>query len=298
MAPALFFCCERMPTLEEDRDALMASLRKLESCAVAFSGGVDSAGVAKAAALALGARAVAVTAVSPSLAAEERETARVVARQIGIRHVELPTAELAKPAYVQNAPDRCYHCKSELYTELGRRLAELGVAAIVNGTNADDLGDWRPGLKAGAEHQVRSPLAECGIGKARVRELARYWNLPVWDKPASPCLASRIAYGEEVTPQRLAMIEAAERFLTQQGFSPLRVRYHRGDLARIEVPLALLPRLSDDALRQSILDELGRLGFKFVTFDLAGLRSGSLNRLLELEPRPPTPPPAQARATS
>ena len=281
-----------MPSLEEDRDALLASLQKLESCAVAFSGGVDSAVVAKAAVLALGMRAIAVTAVSPSLAASERELAREVARQIGIRHVELPTAELANPQYIQNAPDRCYHCKTELYTELGRHLASLRVAAIVNGANADDLGDWRPGMRAATEHQVRSPLAECGIGKARVRELARHWNLPVWDKPASPCLASRIAYGEEVTPQRLAMIEAAERLLAQHGLTPLRVRYHRGDLARIEVPLALLPRLCEASLRQVVCDELTRLGFKFITLDLAGFRSGSLNQLLELEPLPAAPPPA------
>lgn len=279
-----------MPTLEEDREALLASLRKLESCAVAFSGGVDSAVVAKAAALALGSRAVAVTAVSPSLATEERELARTLARQIGIRHVELPTAELASPAYVQNAPDRCYHCKTELYTKLGQHLAELGVAAIVNGANADDLGDWRPGMRAAAEHQVHSPLAECGIGKARVRELARYWGLPVWDKPASPCLASRIAYGEEVTPQRLGMIEAAERFLAQRGLGPLRVRYHRGDLARIEVPLEMLPRLCEPALREEVCRELARLGFKFITLDLAGFRSGSLNQLLNLEAMPATPP--------
>lgn len=286
-----------MPSLEEDRDALLEALRKLGSCAVAFSGGVDSAVVAKAAALALGPRAVAVTAISPSLAAEERKLARAVAHQIGIRHVELPTAELARPGYVQNAPDRCYHCKTELYAELGRRLAELGVAAIVNGANADDLGDWRPGMRAATEHQVHSPLAACGIGKARVRELARHWNLPVWDKPASPCLASRIAYGEEVTPQRLAMIEAAERVLAQRGFAPLRVRYHRGDLARIEVPLEVLPRLCDEAVRQAIVEELTRLGFKFVTLDLAGFRSGSLNRLLDLElptPAPPAPAPPAA----
>jgi uncharacterized protein len=279
-----------MPSLEEDRQRLLESLRKLGSCAIAFSGGVDSAVVAKAAALVLGQRAVAVTAVSPSLAAEERELARAVARQIGIRHVELPTAELARPGYVQNAPDRCYHCKTELYTELKRHLPELGVQAIVNGANADDLGDWRPGMRAAAEHEVHSPLAECGIGKARVRELARDWNLPVWDKPASPCLASRIAYGEAVTPQRLAMIEEAERFLAQYGFRPLRVRYHGGDLARIEVPLEALPRLCDEAVRQAICEELRRLGFQFITLDLAGFRSGSLNRLLSLETPPPAPP--------
>src|SRR4030095_12083969 len=188
-----------MPMIDAKRDALLAALRGLESCAVAFSGGVDSAVVAKAAALALGERAVAVTGISASLASGEREQAEDLARLIGIRHVVIDTHELESGDYTRNAPDRCLHCKTELYSRLAELLPRLGVRAIVNGANADDLGDYRPGMQAAAEHRIVSPLAECGITKAQVRELAAAWQLPVWDKPATPCLSSRIAYGEEVT---------------------------------------------------------------------------------------------------
>ena len=193
-----------MSSLDAKRDSLLAALRQLESCAVAFSGGVDSAVVAKAAAIALGDAAVAVTGTSASLAAGELEAAEQIAKLIGIRHVVVATDELESPDYLKNAPDRCYHCKTELYTQLERLLPKLDVKAIVNGANADDLGDYRPGMRAASEHRIHSPLADCGITKAEVRELAAAWGLPVWDKPATPCLSSRIAYGEEVTPDRLA----------------------------------------------------------------------------------------------
>jgi pyridinium-3,5-biscarboxylic acid mononucleotide sulfurtransferase len=271
-----------MSDLDRKREVLLTALRRLESCAVAFSGGVDSAVVAKAAALALGVRAVAVTGNSASLAAGELELAEDVARLIGIRHVIIATDELNSPDYARNAPDRCYHCKTELYTQLERLLPQLGVRAIVNGANADDLGDYRPGMQAASEHQIFSPLADCGITKAEVRDLAAGWNLPVWDKPATPCLSSRIAYGEEVTDQRLAMIDRAEQFLRSLGLAQLRVRYHRGDLARIEVPLAELPRLCEAATRRDLAAEFRRLGFKFVTLDLEGFRSGSLNQLVQI----------------
>ena len=267
-------------TLDAKREALLAAIRPLQSCAVAFSGGVDSAVVAKAAALALGERAVAVTGTSASLAAGELEAATELANLIGIRHIVIGTEELTSTDYVRNAPDRCYHCKTELYTQLERLLPTLGVQAMVNGANADDLGDYRPGMQAAAEHRIHSPLAECGITKADVRELAAAWRLPVWDKPATPCLSSRIAYGESVTPERLAMIDGAEQYLRRQGLTNLRVRYHRGDLARIEVPVSELPRLCDAALRAKISAELRRLGFKFITLDLEGFRSGSLNQLV------------------
>ena len=223
------------------------------------------------------------TGTSASLAAGELEAAEKLAQLIGIRHVVVATDELASPDYLKNAPDRCYHCKTELYTQLERLLPELGVKAIVNGANADDLGDYRPGMQAAAEHRIHSPLADCGITKAEVRELAAAWGLPVWDKPATPCLSSRIAYGEEVTPERLAMIDQAEQFLRERGLANLRVRYHRGDLARIEVPLADLPRLCDADLRRELTAELRRLGFKFVTLDLEGFRSGSLNQLVQIQ---------------
>jgi uncharacterized protein len=272
-----------MTAIDAKRDALLSALRRLESCAVAFSGGVDSAVVAKAAAMALGDAAVAVTGASASLAAGELEEAEKLAQLIQIRHVVVATDEMARPDYLKNAPDRCYHCKTELYTQLERLLPGLGVKAIVNGANADDLGDYRPGMQAAAEHRIHSPLAECGITKTEVRELAALWGLTVWDKPATPCLSSRIAYGEEVSPERLSMIDKAEQFLRGRGLANLRVRYHRGDLARIEVPLADLPRLCDTELRQELTAELRKLGFKFVTLDLEGFRSGSLNQLVQIQ---------------
>ena len=238
--------------------------------------------MAKAAAVALRENAIAVTGKSASLAEGELEAAEELVKLIDIRHVVVDTDELNKPDYLRNAPDRCYHCKTELYTQLERLLPELGVKAIVNGANADDLGDYRPGMTAAAEHRIHSPLAECGITKAEVRELAAAWGLPVWDKPAMPCLSSRIAYGEEVTPARLAMIDKAERFLRSRGLSNLRVRYHRGDLARVEVPLADLSRLLDDNFRRELATELRSLGFKFITLDLEGFKSGSLNQLVQI----------------
>ena len=159
----------------------------------------------------------------------------------------------------------------------------LGVDMVLNGANLDDLGDYRPGMKAAAEHRVASPLAECGFHKADVRALADEWKLPVWDKPATPCLSSRVAYGEEVTPERLAMIDQAEQYLRTSGLRTLRVRYHKGDLARLEVPLEALPALCDPAAREALVAELKRIGFKYVTLDLEGFRSGSLNALVSIE---------------
>jgi uncharacterized protein len=265
--------------LAKKRDALLSQLAALNTCAVAFSGGVDSAVVAQAAQLALGERALAVTGVSASLAEGELEDACRLAELIGIRHVVLDTQEFAKASYTHNAPDRCYHCKTELYTQMEGLAERLGVSAIDNGANVDDLGDWRPGMKAAAEHAVLSPLAECGLTKAEVRELAVSWGLPVADKPAAPCLSSRVAYGEEVTPQRLHMIDQAERFLRDLGLREVRVRYHRGDLARLEVPRDAIERLSREETRTALVARLHELGFKFVTLDLEGFRSGSLNAL-------------------
>ena len=273
---------ETIGPLALKRNRLLKLLAGYGSCAVAFSGGIDSTVVAKAAQLALGSRAVAVTGVSGSLAEGELDDARRVAALIGIRHEVIHTDELANPAYVQNAPDRCYHCKTELYTQLDGLAERLGVAVVVNGANADDALDYRPGMQAASEHRVASPLLECELTKNDVRLLAAEWNLPTWDKPAMPCLSSRVAYGELVTPERLKMIDRAEQFLRANGLRELRVRYHKGDLARLEVPLAELPRLCDESLRRQLVDELKALGFKYVTLDLAGFRSGSLNDLLPL----------------
>jgi uncharacterized protein len=258
----------------------MQMLAEYGSCAVAFSGGVDSAVVAKAAALALKDNAVLVTGTSAAMAAGELEAARELAALIGVRHVEIPTEEFDNSSYVANAPDRCYHCKSELYAQLEQLAASIGMEVIVNGANADDLGDYRPGMQAAAEHLVRSPLAECGITKQEVRELAAAWELPVADKPATPCLSSRIAYGLEVTPERLAMIDRAEQFLRSLGFRELRVRYHAGDMARIEVPIDEIANFYDEEVRAAVVKTLTEFGFKFITLDLSGFRSGNLNRLI------------------
>ena len=269
--------------LDTKRERLLDLLRSFDSCAVAFSAGVDSTVVAKAAQLALGDRAVAVTGVSASLADGELDEARRLADWIGIRHEIISTEEFANSNYTQNAPDRCYHCKSELYTQVEQLAPRLGVRVIVNGANADDASDYRPGNQAAAEHSVRSPLLECGINKAEVRQLAADWGLPIWDKPAMPCLASRVAYGEEVTPGRLAMIDQAERLLRDRGLRTVRVRYHKGDLARLEVPADELGPLVEPATRQALVEGLKDLGFRFITLDLEGFRSGSLNTLVPLD---------------
>lgn len=266
--------------LRAKRDRLLAVLGGYGSCAVAFSAGVDSTVVAQAAQLALGDRALAVTGVSSSLASGELAEAEALAKQIGIRHRVISTGEFDKADYRRNAPDRCYHCKTELYTQLEGLAAELGVAVIANGANLDDRGDYRPGMQAAGEHEVRSPLVECELTKAEVRALAAHWRLPVWDKPASPCLSSRIAYGEEATPERVAMIDRAEQYLRSLGLRELRVRYHKGDLARIEAPLSEIGRLASPEVREAIAREFRALGFKFITLDLEGLRSGSLNQVI------------------
>jgi uncharacterized protein len=274
---------EFSPALAAKRERLLELLAGCGSCAVAFSGGVDSAVVAKAARLALADKVVLVTGTSAALADGELEAARELAMLIGVRHVEISTEEFANPNYVANAPDRCYHCKSELYTQLERLAAQAGMKVVVNGANADDLGDYRPGMQAAAEHCVRSPLAECGITKQEVRMLAAAWSLPVAEKPATPCLSSRVAYGQEVTPERLAMIDRAEQFLRSLGFRELRVRYHAGDMARIEVPAEELSQLCEPLMRRAVVEELEQLGFKFITLDLMGFRSGNLNRLIAPE---------------
>jgi len=274
---------EPAPTLSAKRDHLLQLLKGYGRCAVAFSGGVDSAVVTKAARLALGDAAVAVTGTSSALAEGELEAARNLADRNGIRHVVLPTEEFANPNYVANNPDRCYHCKTELYSQLGRIKERLAVDIVVNGANADDLGDYRPGLRAADEHEVRSPLAECGITKDDVRQLAAEWDLPVAEKPATPCLSSRVAYGLEVTPERLQRIDRAERFLRSLGFRELRVRLHEGDVARIEVPATQIAELCEPELRRSIVEEFEQLGFKFVTLDLAGFHSGGFAKLVPSE---------------
>jgi pyridinium-3,5-biscarboxylic acid mononucleotide sulfurtransferase len=269
--------------LTAKRDRLLDILRSLDRVAVAFSGGIDSTVVARAAYLALGDRAVAVTADSPSVARAELADARRLAEMIGIQHVVVPTEEFVNPDYIRNDGSRCYFCKSELYSRVETLLPELGVNVICSGANLDDMGDYRPGLKAAAEHGVRHPLQEAGFTKADVRALAKAWGLPTWDKPASPCLSSRLAPNVEVTVERTARVEAAEAYLREMGYREFRVRLHEGELARIEVPGEALARLADPEVRTDLVRRLKELGFKFVTLDLEGFRSGSMNDLIPLE---------------
>jgi len=269
--------------LLKKRDALLTVMRNYGRVAVAFSGGVDSALVAKAAVLACGTNAVAVTSISDSLAQGELETARHVAAEMGIRHEIIRTQEFDVAGYQANAGDRCYFCKTELYSELLAALPRLQVDIICNGANLDDRGDHRPGMQAAAEHQIRSPLIEAEFTKQDVRDLAREWQIPIWNKPAAPCLSSRIAYGVNVTPERVQRIDQAERFLKSTfGIDVLRVRLEQNELARIEVPLEVLPQLLQPQMRLQIVEHLLGLGFRFVTLDLEGFRSGSLNRSLPL----------------
>ncbi len=270
-------------TLFTRRDHLLRILEQMGSAAVAFSGGIDSTVVARAAFQALGECAIAVTGDSASVPRHELEESRRLAELIGIRHVVVRTEEFDDPDYLKNDGTRCYHCKSELYQKIETLLPDLGVSWICSGANLDDQGDYRPGLKAAAEHQVRHPLQEAGFSKADVRALALAWNLPTWDKPASPCLSSRLAPGVAVTPERTARVEAAERYLHQLGYRECRVRLHEGDLARIEVPVGDLARLADPAVRDPLVGYLHQLGFRFIALDLEGFRSGSLNALVSLE---------------
>jgi uncharacterized protein len=269
--------------LEAKRDRLLEILRGYDSVAVAFSGGIDSTLVAQAAYMALGDRAVAVTADSPSVARSELEDARRLATQIGIRHRIVVTDEFADADYIRNDGSRCYFCKSELYTRIESLVSELDVAVVCSGANLDDRGDYRPGLKAAAEHAVRHPLQEAGFTKADVRALARAWGLPTWDKPAAPCLSSRLAPGVAVTAERTGRVEAAEAYLHSLGLRECRVRLHEGELARIEVPAEALAKLAEPAVRDGLVQRLKEVGFQFVTLDLEGFRSGSLNALVNLE---------------
>jgi uncharacterized protein len=271
--------------LQAKRDRLLEILRELRRVVVAFSGGIDSTVVAQAAQLALGADASAITADSASVPRAEIDEARQLATRIGIAHRVVHTDEFASADYRRNDGTRCYYCKDELYRRIEDLLPELGGAVVCSGANLDDQGDYRPGLTAAAEHQVRHPLQEARFTKADVRALARHWGLPTWDKPASPCLSSRLAPGVQVTAERTGRVEAAELYLRGLGYRECRVRLHEGELARVEVPTAVLARLADPAVRDPLVHALKELGFRYVTLDLEGFRSGSLNELVSLEHR-------------
>jgi len=255
---------------------LEVRIGELGSAAVAFSGGVDSSLVACLAARALGERALAVTAVSPALATGELDGARDVARALGIAHEVITTDELARAGYIANGHDRCYHCKTELYERLSALAVRRGFAALLSGANADDVGDWRPGLTAAAEHGVHHPLLEAGVGKEEVRELARTLQIPSAEKPASPCLASRLPYGTPVDPETLALIDRAELALKRLGYGVLRVR-HYGTLGQVQIGADQLPRALSPAGRAQVVDAVRTAGYEQVEIDQEPFRSGSLN---------------------
>jgi len=267
--------------LEEKRARVVARLRSLGSALVAYSGGVDSALLLALAVDALGERAIAFTALSAAVAPDEIEGARSIARQLGARHIERASAELEDPRYAANPVNRCYFCKTELYTLATAAARALGLAAVVSGTNADELADYRPGLQAASEHEVVQPLAEAGLTKTEIRDLSRELGLPTWDKPQQPCLSSRIPYGTEVTPERLAQLARSEMALRALGLREFRVRYH-GDIARIETGEADFDRLL--RVRGRAVEALKEAGFKFVTVDLEPFRSGRLNEAAGLVP--------------
>lgn len=263
-------------------ERLIGLLTQAESVLVCYSGGIDSAVVLAAAHRALGKRAIGMTAVSPSLAEHERGDAERIAREIGAEHRFVQSAELGRPGYVANGPDRCFHCKSELYEIAERKRQEWQLNFTVNGTNRDDLGDFRPGLEAAKQAGVRSPFVELGFTKADVRAVAQQLGLSAWDKPAAACLSSRIPYGTTVTPERLGQIGGFEAVLRDLGFRRSRVRYH-DKVARIELDLEELPRMLEPEMREAVVKAGKTHGFTYVTLDLAGYRTGSHNEVLTVK---------------
>src|SRR5262245_4065932 len=265
--------------------ALQERLREAGRVLVAFSGGVDSSYLALAAHRALGAGALAVTAVSPSYPESHRAIAERVVAQCGLRHRFVDTHEMERAGYRANGPDRCYHCKSELFDVLGRLRDELGFDAVAYGVNMDDQGDFRPGHRAADEHGVLSPFLDVALGKAEIRALSRAAELPTAELPASACLASRLPYGTEVTRERLAQVEQGEERLRGLGFRQLRVRHH-GAVARVEIAPDELARALDPAAARAIVAALKPLGFRYVALDLEGYRTGALNEMLPGARRP------------
>ena len=265
---------------DEKWDRLRSLLREMKLAVLAYSGGVDSSVLLRAASEVLGPNLIAVTAISETYPPAELEPAKRFAASLGVRHRILATEELTRDEFSRNEPDRCYHCKQELFGKL-RQIADAeGIAYILDGTNIDDLRDHRPGRKAAGEFSVRSPLAEAGLTKQEVRDFARRMDMPMWDKPSLACLSSRIPYGTPITRDLLKNIQAAEDAIRGLGIRQVRVRHH-GDTARIEVELDDLVRLAAGDVRQRIVDAFKELGYVYICLDLEGYRTGSLNAVLE-----------------
>lgn len=265
--------------LGEKEQKLFEILRQMERTIIAFSGGVDSSYLAYVAHAALGRNALAITALSPSVPERQKQEALDFARRFGLNHRVIETGEVDKEEYRKNPPNRCYFCKTELYEKLQALALQLGIPWIADGTNLDDLGDYRPGRQAAAEYNVRSPLAEAGMTKQDIRQLSRRAGLPTWDRPASPCLSSRFAYGIEITREKLQVVERGEELLRALGFRQFRVRYH-GELVRLEFAGNELLRALDPEMARTLAKEFKKLGFKYITLDLEGYRSGAMNEVL------------------
>ena len=261
---------------------LVALLRDMGSVVVAFSGGVDSTLLARAAGDALGERALLVTADSETYPEAELEEARRLAALIGLRHLVVRTDELANPEYARNGANRCFFCKEELFGQLAPIAEREGIGTLVYGANVDDLGDHRPGMKSAAARGVRAPLIEAELGKQEIRDLSRELGLPTWDKPSFACLSSRFQYGDRITAEKLRQVDAAESFVRSLGFRQLRVRHH-DRLARLEIPLDEIPRLWQEGRHEAIVARFRELGYLYVAVDLGGFQSGSANLLLSLK---------------
>ncbi|HRZ86619.1 MAG TPA: ATP-dependent sacrificial sulfur transferase LarE [bacterium] len=258
---------------------LQASIAETGSLLVAYSGGLDSTFLLRVAHDILGDKVLAVTARSSTYPEREYNEAAAYAKAIGARHVVITSEELDIPGFSENPKDRCYYCKKELFTKLRAIADEHGIARIADGSNVDDLGDYRPGRTAARECAVRSPLADAGLTKMEIRQLSKQLGLATWDKPSFACLSSRVPYGDRITPDKLRMIDEAEAFLIAAGFRQVRVRHH-GDTARIEVPKQDIVRMLDDGMRSRVVEKLKGLGFAYITIDLEGYRTGSMNEVL------------------
>ena len=266
------------------QEALFAKLRDMGRVIVAYSGGTDSAYLAWAANRVLGQNALIITADSASIPESHKRDAEALARQFGFHHEYVETHEFDNPDYSANNPDRCFHCKDELFTVLEAVGRERGIAHVIYGVNVDDLGDYRPGQNAAKKHEVKAPLVDAGLRKAEIRELSRLAGLPTWDRPASACLSSRIPYGTPVTPETVKTVEAGEEALNSLGFRQFRVRYH-GELVRIEIAGDEMERALTPGMAARFVEIFKPLGFHYVTLDLEGYRQGSMNEALGLKPK-------------